>query len=341
MAATSAPPIARRLRSGAASAALLVGLALGGSIGVAALLSNGDFASLLALGAIGAPALVAQYALRATRFARHDPLGVVRIDLMWLGVVVVAGVADVAGWWDPGPAGYLGAWLAGAGVSAAGLIVTGMTTGRADVGYFWETAGRQALRLGGESGLARSTFVTSLLTATVMIDDAASGSLAAAVLILSPLSVIHVALSSFFIPRLIGGEGIHAPGPRSVALITVVVTATTALWAGLVALANALGVAVGPFDLDANAVSGGLFLATVARYLGLATWRGPLVALRVADATRESLRVRLISTVAQWTLPIAGFALGGLVLGAVGLAIGTWIGTAAAFAAWHDLHRRS
>ena len=336
----SEEPRSRRsseLRAGASAAALVLGVSASVIIAVGALVSGDGLRIPLLLAALGAPVLVAQYQLRAQRFSMGDPVGALVADLVWLAAVLGAGLFDLFGVWDPSTNAYLAVWLGGAAISSLPVLVVGISSGWRHLGFFWSVAGAQTIRMGLESALARSVFVTSLVTAQVMIGSAASGALAAAVLALSPMSVVHEATTLYFVPRIVGSSGIHVLRRQAVLKITSAVVAATALWIVAVIVINVADVGRGPFDLDANDVGGLLFAATAARFLALAAWRGPQVALRIADAAHESLRARAIGTVAQYAFPIAGFALSGLTLGVAGIALGTWVGATAAWLEWKRL----
>ena len=326
------------LRDGAAAAGIALGLVGTVALGVAALVVGGQLGTMLAVAAVGSPLLVSQYVLRARRFAIGDPLGAVVADVVWLAVVLAAGAADVLGWVELSSTGYLVVWIAGAAVSALPVLVAAARRGIATIGLYWQVAGRQSVRLSVEAGLARSVFVTSLITAQALIGPQASGVVAAAVLTLSPLSVIHEAVSMFVVPDSVRRGGIRVLPRAIVVRITVAVVVITVAWIAVVLLANGLvDRSLGPFDLAGNGVALAAFLAMSARFVMLAAWRGPLIALRVADATTESLRARAIGTVAQIVLPIGGFAVGGVTGGVVALAVGTAIGAAAAVREWARL----
>ena len=331
---------AHDLRAGASTASVLLGVVAGAVVALGSLATGPTLRTSLLLAALGAPALVAQYQLRAQRFSRGDPAGALFADLVWFAVVAAAGIADLLGWWDPSTNAYFAVWLVGAAISGLPVIVVGLTSGWQHLRTFWATAGVQTVRMGIESALARSVFVTSLLTAQILISPEASGAIAAAVLVMSPMSVVHEALTLFLVPRLVSGSGIHVVRRSTLLKISGAVVAATIGWVIAVVLINVGGYGRGPFDLHANGVDTALFLATVLRFLALASWRGPQIALRTADATRQSLRARAIGTVAQWLLPILGFATGGIVWGALGIAVGTWIGVVVAFFEWKRLDDR-
>jgi hypothetical protein len=154
----------------------------------------------------------------------------------------------------------------------------------------------------------------------------ASGSIAAAFLVFSPMSVANVSATALVVPDQIGRHGVHVVRRLVPVLTAAAVMGTTALWALAVLVLDWTGLAFGPFDLDANNITLGLFAATLLHFLALAFWRGSIVALRIADAANESLAVRARATVLQWGLPPIGLYLFATVGGAVGLAIATWIG---------------
>lgn len=324
------------IRAGAATASLIGGLAIGAGIAGAGILAGGDLGVSLIIAGGGCAALAAQYTMRSALFARQDPGGVIRADGIWLAVLLAAAVGDALAGWDPSPRAYLAVWLIGAGVSALPAIVVGLSVGCRHLTMFWRATGPQAIRTGFDSLLARSVFMVTLISTEVVIDDEASGVLAAAVLVFSPMSVVHSSVLALVLPAMIRGKGIHLSGRLLPLQVFWAIAGITVLWAILLLAVNKTPFAIGPFDLDANGVTGALFAATLARFLGLAFWRGPVVALRLADAATESLRARWIGTVAQWILPVVGLVLADLPGGAWGLAIATWFG---ALAAWRQYGR--
>jgi hypothetical protein len=253
-----------------------------------------------------------------------------RADLVWLLVVVAGALADAAGW-DATPNGYLAVWLLGAAISGAPAILVGITRGHRHVRAFWDMTGSQLMKLAAEGLLARSVFVVSLIATEIVLDTTASGTLAAAVLVLSPMTVVHTAASSVIVPREVAHRGIHTVRRRVPLLAAGAVISITLAWAATLWVGDALGLGRGPFDLDANGVTGWLFVATVLRFVALAFWRGPLIGLRIADAAGDSLNVRLVGSLAQWTFPVIGLLVADLEGGAFGLALGTFVGAAEAW----------
>lgn len=325
-----------RLRAGAASAAILIGLGLGSIICLAAAVVGGDLGRSMFIAGCGAFALTSQYTLRASYFARDEPGGVVRADTIWLAVIGAAAAGDATGAWDPTPDAYLGVWIVGAAISALPSLLLGVGRGRSHLSTFWTTTGPQAIRTGLDSLLARSVFVTTLFAAEIIVDDEASGLIAAAVLIFSPLSVVHASTLAVLIPSTIRKHGIHVLPPRLPLLAGAGIMGVTVVWAALLLGFNETSLAFGPFDLDAAGVTGALFAATLVRFLAMGFWRGPVLALRVADAATESLRARMIGTLLQWFVPVVGLAWADVDGGAWGLALATWVG---ALVAWGQYRR--
>lgn len=321
-----------RIRRAAAPAALLLGLSFTALFAVAGGVVGGGVGMLLLLSALGAPSLVSQYTLRAFRFARQDQVGVVVADLIWLSVVVAVAVVDRATAWDGSPAHYLGAWLVGATISALPLMASGVTAGRAALAHFWRTTGPQAIRLGLESLLARSVLVVTFVLTGVIVGEAATGSMAAAVLLFSPLSVVNTSASALVVPPEIRKRGIHVVRRSVPIAVVAVVSSITAAWALFVLVLDQSRWSFEPFRLSPNGITDGLFAATMLHFLGLAAWRGPAVGLRIADAAVQSLDARVRTSVMQWTFPAVGLAIWGVTGGALGLGVATWLG---ALIAWH------
>lgn len=314
------------VRAGAAAASLVVGVLLAVPIAVVGAIVGGQQGQILLVVAAGAPFLAAQYTLREDRFARFEPLAALRADAIWLGVLVVAALLDRLTDWQAGVKDYLAAWLLGAAISSLPLVRVGLGSGFRQLGTFWRTTGRQALKLGTEALLARSVMVVVLVATAEVVGTEESGFLAAAVLVFSPLSVVHASAAALVVPAEVRQRGIHIPDWRLPMKVFVAISSVTLLWAAALWTFNSMDRAFGPFDLTANGVTGWLFLAMLARFLGMGFWRGPVVALRVADAADESLRARLVGVALQWTLPVVGLYATGLVGGTFGLAVATWCG---------------
>lgn len=325
------------LRAGAASAAILIGLGLGAVIVAAAAVIGGDLGRSMFIVAGGSFALTAQYTLRGSHFARNDPGGVVRADAIWLAVIAAAAAGDALGGWDPTPDAYLGVWIVGAAVSALPALALGVGPGRTHLPRFWAMTGPQSVRTGIDALLARSVFVTTLFAAEVIIDAEASGVIAAAVLVFSPLSVVHASALAVLIPSTIRAHGIHIASPRLPLQAAGGIMLVTVVWAAILLVVNETSLAFGPFDLDGAGVGASLFAATFVRFLAMGFWRGPILALRVADAATESLRARMIGTVLQWVVPVIGLAVADVGGGAWGLGIATWVGALVAWAQYRRL----
>ena len=320
-----------QIRRAAAAAALLLGISFTVLFAIAGVVVGGGIGLLLLMSAIGAPSLVSQYTLRDFRYARQDQVGVVVADLIWLAGVLAVAAAVWATSWDGSPAHYLGAWLVGATISAAPLMRSGITAGRDALAHFWRRTGPQAVRLGLESLLARSVLVVTFVLTGLIVGDVATGSVAAAVLLFSPLSVVNTSAQALVVPPEIRKRGIHVVR-RSVPLVVIAAVGTiTAAWALFVVVLDGSRFAFGPFRLEPNGITNGLFAATLVHFLGLAAWRGPAVGLRIADAATQSLDARIRTSVMQWTFPAIGLGIWGVTGGALGLGVATWLG---ALIAW-------
>lgn len=325
------------LRAGAATAAIVIGLGLGATIALGGLAIGGKLGTTMLIAAAGAVPLTSQYTLRGAYFAQDDAASVVRIDTIWLAVLLAAAAGDATGAWDPSTNDYLAVWLIGAAISAVPSLVAGLGPGRRHLRLFWTTTGHQAIRTGLDALLARSVFVFTLFAARSILDAEASGILAAAVLIFSPLSVVHASALSVLIPATIRRHGIHVPGPKLPLQTAGGITAITLGWAAILLAFDASGHAFGPFDLDAAGVTGAVFAATLLRFLAMGVWRGPVLALRVADRATESLEARIVGTTLQWVMPVVGLVVADLDGGAYGLALATWIGAGVAWAQYRRL----
>ncbi|MDH3294465.1 MAG: hypothetical protein OER95_09120 [Acidimicrobiia bacterium] len=317
---------------GTARAAMVTGVACAIVFVVAGLVVDGDIGRLLLISAPGCPGLVAQYTMRSVYFARFEYAKVVLLDTVWLVVLLVAGAAAWLASWSPGPGYFLVAWLVGGSVSAIPLFLIALRSQRSSLRYFWQQTGPQAVKLGVDNLLARSVLSVALVSTSIVLDDTASGSLAAATLLFSPLTIVNASIASIVVPPEIRKRGVHVVR-RSLPLMVIAATMlVTVAWAATLVLIEWLGFAAGPFRLSANEIGTGLFIATLLRFLAFAAWRGPAVGLRIADAASESLDARIRGTVLQWVLPVVGLLLGGLSAGAMGFAIATWIG---ALLTWH------
>ncbi|MCH7788593.1 MAG: hypothetical protein IH940_04045 [Acidobacteria bacterium] len=322
---------ARSVREGASRVAIALGVSMGIPLALAAFVVGGQMRTPLLLAAAGSPGLVAQYTLRSERFARNDPLGALRTDGVWLAVLLVAAIADATGFIDLDANGYLAAWLLGAAIAAIPSVFNAVDSGWHGVVFFWRVTGPQAIRLGLDGMLARSVFVVSLVLADLIVGGDASGILSAAVLIFSPLSVVHTSTSAIVVPAAIADGGVRVVSQRFTLAVAGAVAAITVVWSGLLLALDESASAFGPFELDENDITMAIFAATALRFVGLAIWRGPIVSLRIADAASETLEARLIATGLQWTLPAIGFAAWGLNGGAYGLALATLFGAGIAW----------
>ncbi|MDW3219831.1 MAG: hypothetical protein R8F63_14550 [Acidimicrobiales bacterium] len=325
-----------QLRAGAATAAIVIGGGLAAVITVGGLVAGSDLGTTLLLAA-GAPALTSQYTLRASYFAQNNAAGVVRADAIWLAVLLAAAAGDAMGGWHPSPDDYLAVWLIGAAVSALPSLLVGLGRGRRHLGLFWATTGPQAIRTGADSLLARSVFVFTLFAAERIVGVEASGVIAAAVLVFSPLTVVHTSSAAVVIPANIRRRGIHIPSPRLPLQAAAAIAAITLGWAAFLLVFNETRYAFGPFDLDSAGVTGALFAATLVRFLAMAFWRGPELALRIADAATASLQARMVGTCVQWIVPVIGFAVADVNGGAFGLGIATWVGALVAWERYRQL----
>jgi hypothetical protein len=325
---------------GTSSAALVLGAAMALPIAVAGLLVGGSLGSMLLLTAVGAPGLVSQYTLRQLRFARQDQLGVLRADSIWLVVLVAVAAADRFTTWQASPTAYLAAWLAGATVSGAPLILVGVSRGLRQLHSFWNATGPHAIRLGVAGLLARSAFVVPLIATNFIVGTEASGALAAALLVFSPLSVVHSAAVSIVVPAKIGAAGVHVVDRRVPHQVVGGVSVITLAWAGGLLALDGSGLRAGPFALAANGITAALFTATLLRFLGLAFGRGALVGLLIANASTGILRTRVVGTLTLWVVAVLGLVVAGLDGGAYGIAIATWFGGAVMWQSYRSLHVR-
>jgi hypothetical protein len=193
---------------------------------------------------------------------------------------------------------------------------------------FWHTTGPQAVRYGFAGLLSRSVFIVPLIATEVIVGGEATGALAAAVVVFTPLSVVNTTAGSITVPSQIRALGVHVVDKRIPLRVIAGVSAITLAWAGCLLALEALGLPSGPFALSANGITAALFTATLLRFLGLAFLRGPAVGLMIADASAETLESRIVGTLAVWLAAVVGLELAGVDGGAFGLAVATW------FAAW-------
>lgn len=316
----------RSVTDGTAGAALVLGATTALPIATAGVLVGGTLGLSLLLVALGTPGLVSQYTLRELRFARHDQLGVLRADSIWLAIVLGVALVDGLSPWRGSPTTYLAVWLAGATISAAPLMLVGVVRGRRQLATFWQATGPQAVRFGVAGLLSRSVFIVPLIATEVIVGTAASGALAAAVLVFSPLSVVNTAAVSIVVPSQIAASGVHVVDKRVPLQVIAGVSAITLGWAGCLLALDASGLPSGPFALTANGITAALFTATLVRFLGLAFWRGPAVGLLIADASAETLETRIVGTLAIWLAAVVGLQVTGVDGGAFGLGVATWFG---------------
>lgn len=328
-----------RFRSGAATAALLLGLAVGGVVALASFVVDRQVASFLLVVAFGGPGIVCQYSMRASFFARAAPGRVVVADAIWLGTLLFAALCDYSGVFDVDARGYLIAWVGGAWLSALPFVAAGLRGAR-NVSLFVRVTGLQAVHTGAEGLLARSTLLVSFVALERFGTPTAAGVFAAALLLFSPLSVAHAASLAVGVPTLIRQRGVHVASWRVPGIVIGLLVVFTTGWAGVLWLFGTSGAAFGPFDVSANGITALVFVAATIRFFALAAWRGPALAMRVADTTKELLGSRVLGTVCEWGLSILGAAIAGLHGGALGLAMGTVIGACVAVAKYEKIRHR-
>jgi O-antigen/teichoic acid export membrane protein len=156
--------------------ALVVGAGLGILVGVAALAvapANGELAQALAVLAVCTPFLLCQDLGRYLGFALHRPARSLALDLLWLGLLVVAVVAlAVAGaqtltW-------FVVAW-AGTGALSSSLLFWNHRSSRLVIGIgwlreTWSIAWRYAVSFGARQGsvLIASSFLVGVLGAKAL-----------------------------------------------------------------------------------------------------------------------------------------------------------------------------
>ena len=324
---------------GTAGAALVLGAAMAVPIAIAGVLVGGPLELSLLLVALGTPGLVSQYTLRGLRFARHDQLGVLRADSIWLAVVLGVALVDGLSAWRASPSAYLAAWLAGGTISAAPLILAGVVRGRRQLGTFWRATGPQAIRYGFAGLLSRSVFIVPLIATEVIVGTEATGALAATVVVFSPLSVVNTTAGAITVPSQIRASGVHVVDKRVPLRVIAAVSAITLGWAWCLLALEASGLPSGPFALSANGITAALFTATLLRFLGLAFLRGPAVGLMIADASAETLETRIVGTLAVWLGAVVGLQLAGLDGGAFGLGVATWFGALVTWRRYRALPR--
>ena len=323
-----------------AATAAFLGIVLAVPVLVAWAVIGGQLGTFLLIAAIGAPALVSQYVYRARLYSQQNTRGVVIADTIWLVVLLVVTAANWLFSLGLGPAHILAAWLFGAAVSASPLLRLALRSPIAQLKRFWQLTGPQAIRTGAEGMLARSIFVVSLVAVREFLGDSDAGSLAAAALAFSPLSIINSAIPSFVVPTQVGRNGIHVVKRSVPAAIIGIAVGMTVLWGITLLVVQNVGIPLGPFDLSAGMVGTGLFLATALRFVAMAAWQGPLAALRVADASQVSLRVRAVATVVQWVAPVVSLIVtADLVIAATALAVATLFGPVYGWSEYEKLGR--
>ena len=210
------------LRAGGARVSVVAGLFASAAFGVAAVFTSSDLRIPLLLAALGAPGLMAQYVLRAMYFGRGRPSAVVVMDTLWLVVVVAAvpfasltGITASANY-------YLSAWLLGAAVSGAPLLVSAAQAKAHHVRTFLATTGRQAFLTGLDGLLARTVVVVLLFLTRAFEGEAAVGAVGAAMLPFTPMAVVHTSAFSVAVPATLRRGGIRKISPRIPALVAII-----------------------------------------------------------------------------------------------------------------------
>jgi O-antigen/teichoic acid export membrane protein len=331
----SATPV-REWRTGVAAAtgvALVLGVAAGiVCIGAAFLFAGTLRTSLLVLG-IGMPGLIVQDTWRSAFFSRLRGRTAFGNDLVWAMAQAVLVAAVLAAGTRSVPA-FIAAWAGAAAFAALFGIVQSGFVPRPGRTRWWLSHHRDLGPRYLVEFVARNAAQSGAMYATAAFAGlAAAGALRGAQVVLGPLNVLNMGVTS---PAIAESVRIARRSPRrmmhAVELLAVALVVVFVVWGVVVyLLPDSVGEAllkrswhpahdVIPAYTAVMAASGMLTAATVG--------------LRAMAAAKRSLRSRLVTGVLAVAGGTVGAATSGAVGAATGLALGLWIG---GIQWWHQL----
>jgi O-antigen/teichoic acid export membrane protein len=324
--------------AGAVPASFLAGCA-GGLVMVAfGLAVGGQVRDVVCVYGVFMPVLCVQDTWRFVFVTMSRPAAAVVNDLVW-GVVLIGGLVIAL------PADPAIGWLAT--VWAASALVAALVGGlQARVRPRWSGAVaylRRHIDLGWryavESVVSSGSWMIATLMLGVLVSAEAVGSLRGAQTLFGPWTTLHLGLLLAAVPE---GARLLARRPAALAralhLLSFGLAALALVWMAAVLLipdewGRALLGSTWPGAQEVILPVGTLML-------GLGVFSGSIVGLRVLEAARESLRLRLVGA----GVSIAAAALGAVVAGAPGgawgIACGPWVNGLIAWTVFGRLHRR-
>jgi hypothetical protein len=313
--------------SGAAGAAMVVGVVGGLACAVVGLLTRDALAeAFLAIG-LSLPGLLIRDHWRFALFAEGRG-GAALVNNFLMSLLLFAGLAAIAISGDSSVLRPMLAWGAAATVAAVIASVQGGAMPRpAHAARWWREHRDLGSRYVAEVTAGMGASQLALYGIGGIAGLAAVGALRAADIVLGPLNIVLQGIQLVAIP-----EGVRLLRTSAQRLRG----ACAALAAGLSALALVWGWLALAVPSEIGAVLLGsnwtparsVLLPMTLALAGTGATTGALVGLRALAAANRSLRARLISSSVVLAGAITGAAAGGAMLAAWGLAMAMWVGAA-------------
>jgi O-antigen/teichoic acid export membrane protein len=311
-------------------AMVVIGLIVGGTVG-----------SAMVPMAFALPGLILLDTMRFALIARGRPEGAFLCDIAWL-VILVPGLFALE---QLGQASLELPILVWGGSALVVVAIAHLATGtgpspRMAVGW-WRRHGDIAPRYVAEALISLTASQLTIIVVGVLAGLSAAGGLRGAQLLLGPMQVLFIGIGSISVPE--GVAILRAKGPRGLvrpAIALSIVVAASVLVYGLVLLQipDSLGTSLlGETWAQARPLIGPLSLA----YAGVTSALGAAIGLRVLADARTSLRARIVDATAQTGGGIGGAWAFGAIGAAFGLALGSWIGAAAAWVSFRSSVRHA
>ena len=251
-----------------------------------------DLRSALIALALAAPVVVLQDVGRYVSIARWRPGVALRSDGLWLAVILVGTVGDLAGWWELSVTSTVLCWSAGALLGLIALSqVLAVPSRRGIRSWLLDDARRR--HLFADSLLAAATPLMVALIVTLVASAAVLGAVRGATTLLSPLNIAITAVGLTLVPD--ASRRDERGARRLMAVASTLLALATLIWtAALLALPDSVGISLlGTIWEPAQQV---LPVAMV-EYVGLAVWIGAESYLRARHQTLLQLRFRYLYSV--------------------------------------------
>lgn len=315
-------------------AAVSLGLVISAVLVVAASVLDGPLATCIAVVAVLIPFVLLQDTLRMIAFAQQQPTRALVSDVIWAAVMAVGFI--VVAQTSTTPATLMAVWMASGAVAGLALSVHERAVPAVRRGFAWVADNRDlsvpyALTFTSTQGAGY--FSALVLAASAGVTEA--GSVRGAIALFGPLNILSTGAYTTLVPE---GRRLAEHAPARLVRLCRVAGAGLAAWAALVTVVIVfLPTSIG------EAILGGTWEGAheLVPWVGLAAVAsgaisGALVGLSALTQATRILRARLLTMPATLGLP----ALGGIVAGGVGLAIGLVIANWIAMAVmWRDLQQ--